>query len=163
MFHFPEISASNKPRARQFSEAMHMGAILQFTLFINDFQKRVGLNVQYPILSFFRSSLARRGLLYSIMIAYWTGKKLNLAAECEAKGMDYSNALKTIREAKKAGYIDENCKPSQALEDEFKHGVLDALAMPKMRHLAASLMSSRLMGNVADEIDVAENKDGKKP
>ncbi len=163
MFEFPEIKRSKTPRVRQFSDAMHMGSVLQFTLFINDFQKRVEQYEEYPILSFFRSSLARRCLLYSIMVAHWTNEKLNVAAECRAKAMDYSNTKKTIKEAQAAGYIDENCRPSQALDDEFKDGVLDALKMRKLRHLAASMMSSELMGNVADELEIADKKVGKKP
>jgi len=163
MFHFPTIAASSKPRARQFSDAMRQGAILQFTLFVDSFQKRIAAAEKYPTLNFFRTSLARRGLLYSIMAAHWQGKKLALSAECEAKGMDYSNAMKTIREAKKAGFIDKNFKPSATLEAEFREGVFEALKEPKLHHLSRSLIGSNMMGVLADEIEMADIEDGKKP
>ena len=163
MFHFPTIRASSKPRAREFSDSMRQGSILQFTLFIDAFQKRIAAAEKYPTLNFFRTSLARRGLLYSIMSAHWSGQKLNLSAECESKGMDYSNALKTIREAKKAGYIDKKLRPSATLESEFREGVFEALKEPKLHHLSRSLIGSNMMGVLADEIEMAEIEDGKKP
>lgn len=145
MFKFPHIPASQKPRTREFSEAMREGAVLHFTCFIDAFQKRIAAAEKYPALKFFRTSLARRSLLYSIMSAYWKGEKLNIVNECAVKGMDYSNTMKTIKEARQAGFIDKEFTPSAALEQEFRMGVKDALEDPTLVHLARSLIGSNMM------------------
>jgi len=153
MFEFPMIPRSDKPRAREFSDAMRQGAVLQFTMFIDAFHRRIAAAEEYPTLSFFRTSLARRNLLYSIMVAYWTGKKLNISAECCAKGMDYSNALRTMKAAQKKKYVDQDMKPSATLVAEFRRGVFDALKEPTLHHLCRSLIGSNMMGRLADEIE----------
>ena len=163
MFKFKAIPESRNPRTREFSDAMRQGAVLHFTKFIDAFHERIGTSERFPALNFFRTSLARRGLLYSIMVAHWTGEELNVSAECSAKGMDYSNAMRTIKSAQKAGYIDNEMRPTKRLEDEFHAGVMAVLTDINLLHLARSIVGSNMMANMAQALEEANRKSGKKP
>ena len=144
MFKFEAIPESKHPRTREFSDAMRQGAVLHFTKFINSFQKRIGSSKRYPALNFFRKSLSRRGLLYSIMAAHWTGEELNVSAECSSKAIDYSNAQKTIREAQAAG-------------------VMAVLTDINLLHLARSIVGSNMLARMTEQLAEADRKSGKKP
>ena len=163
MFKFEAIPESKHPRTREFSSAMRQGAVLHFTKFINSFQKRIGDSRKFPALNFFRKSLSRRGLLYSIMAAHWTGSELNVTAECSAKAIDYSNAQKTIHEAQAAGFLDEKMRPTKQLEDEFHAGVIAVLTDINLLHLARSLIGSNMMAHMTEALEEADKKSGKKP
>ena len=163
MFKFKAIAESKHPRTREFSDAMRQGAVLHFTKFIDSFQKRIGDSRKFPALNFFRTSLARRGLLYSIMKAYWTGEQLNVTAECNAKGIDYSNAMRTIKSAQEAGFLDKDLRPTKQLEDEFHAGVMAVLTDINLLHLARSLIGSNMMANMTQALKEADRKGGKKP
>ena len=153
MYEFPEIPASRKPRVRKFSECMWHGSHFQFTMFIDDFQRRLANADEYKILPFFRTSLSRRSILYSIMANYLNQGKLNVSAECWSKGIDYSNAMKTLKAAQKLGYLDENYYPSEEMVDEFMRGVGSTLNSEATQHLAASMVCSRVMAGVADQLE----------
>ena len=159
MFEFPEILASKNPRPRQFSDGMELGAIFQFAMFIDSFQRRIAISDVYEILPFFRTSLARRAILYSIMSNYLRGEKLNVSGECSAKGIDYSNAMRTLKDAQKRGYINKNYEPSEEMQKEFFDGIKDAVADTRLQHLAASIVCSQVIGKVADQIE----EDGLEP
>jgi|TARA_R100000084_G_scaffold107247_1_gene66865 hypothetical protein len=163
MFKFEAIPESKHPRTREFSDAMRQGAVLHFTKFINSFQKRIGSSKRYPALNFFRKSLSRRGLLYSIMAAHWTGEELNVSAECSSKAIDYSNAQKTIREAQAAGFLDEEMRPTKQLEDEFHAGVMAVLTDINLLHLARSIVGSNMLARMTEQLAEADRKSGKKP
>tara|TARA_R100000664_G_scaffold34032_1_gene53560 strand:- start:7376 stop:7867 length:492 start_codon:yes stop_codon:yes gene_type:complete len=163
MFKFNAISESNRSRPKEFSAAMRNGAILHFARFIHQFHMGIASAECFPTLNFFRTSLARRGLLYSIMVSYWTGEKFNLSAECKAKNIDFSNAKKTIKMAQRSGLIDENFHPSEQLEAEFREGVSKVLDEETLLHLARSLIGSNMMARMAEHVEVSNKKSGIKP
>ena len=102
---------------------------IAFTIFISKWQEEHARILHAtgeqndPNRKFWRSTIARRCIIYSIMECYYLDEEFNLKDVCRVKGIDYSNARKVVNIAIEKGWIDEICCPTTFQVEKFQKGV----------------------------------------